>query len=127
MNAERHRCATCNMPDSSGGLWHRGGGVLVCGWCMSRRLDEIDVVDPQGAFATVRAELDAALAAYPAFHTPHEGYAVLLEEVDELWEEVKKRPASRDTDAMRREAIQVAAMAIRFVLECAPNGAEGKK
>ena len=49
----------------------------------------------------------------------HEGYAVLLEEVDELWDEVKKNPskyAHRDKD-MRKEAIQIAAMAIRFVLD----------
>jgi NTP pyrophosphatase (non-canonical NTP hydrolase) len=48
------------------------------------------------------------------FSSHHEGYAVLLEEVDELWEEVKKKKSVRDTDNMRKECIQVAAMALRF-------------
>jgi hypothetical protein len=47
----------------------------------------------------------------------HEGYAVILEELDELWAEVKDRRS--DLGAMRREAIQVAAMAIAFVVEVA--------
>ena len=47
----------------------------------------------------------------------HEGYAVLLEEVDELWEHVRTNPRARDVAAMREEAIQVAAMAIRFILD----------
>jgi len=47
----------------------------------------------------------------------HEGYALLLEEVDELWAEVKDR--RRDLRAMRAEAIQIAAMAIAFAVEVA--------
>lgn len=47
----------------------------------------------------------------------HEGYAVLLEEVDELWDEVKGHCSLENTARMRKEAIQVAAMAIAFVVE----------
>jgi glutamyl-tRNA reductase len=49
----------------------------------------------------------------------HEGYAVILEELDELWEEVKKRESKRDWYHLRKEAIQVAAMALRFVVDVA--------
>jgi hypothetical protein len=59
--------------------------------------------------------LKNALRNYPPFTSAHEGYAILLEEVDELKEEVWKKPALRSRDAMRKEAVQVAAMAIRFV------------
>jgi NTP pyrophosphatase (non-canonical NTP hydrolase) len=63
-------------------------------------------------------ELTRAMCAFPSFHSAHEGYAVLLEEVDELWDEVKKKQGTRDRAKLRKEAIQVAAMALRFALEC---------
>lgn len=67
--------------------------------------------------ADVVRELATARERFKPFNSAHEGYAVLLEEVDELWDEVKKKPADRDRKLMREEAIQVAAMAMRFVLE----------
>jgi NTP pyrophosphatase (non-canonical NTP hydrolase) len=51
------------------------------------------------------------------FNSAHEGYAVILEELDELWDEVKKNGQTRDMQKMRDEAIQVAAMAMRFVID----------
>ena len=64
-------------------------------------------------------ELHQAEKKFPAFHSAHEGYAVLLEEVDELWDIVKLNPQERSTEDTRRmlraEAIQVAAMALRFI------------
>lgn len=60
------------------------------------------------------AELWRARKKFPAFHSPHEGYAVIAEEFDELWLEVKRYP-NVDRAKMRAEAIQVAAMALRFV------------
>jgi glycyl-tRNA synthetase beta subunit len=76
-------------------------------------------------FVEVSEELDRALA-WPAFNSAHEGYAVLAEEVDELWEHVKVNQKRRDIVAMRKEAIQVAAMAIRFVLDVC-NEQTGRK
>ena len=61
------------------------------------------------------AELARAQSLFPAFNSPHEGYATLLEAVDELWDEVKASKPGKDRGAMRKEAIQVAAMALRFV------------
>jgi hypothetical protein len=46
---------------------------------------------------------------------PHEGYAVILEELDELWDEVRASKPGADCATMRTEALQVAAMALRFV------------
>lgn len=64
--------------------------------------------------SAVRAEL-ASAAKWPGFNSAHEGYAILAEEVDELWSHVKTNQKKRDLLAMRAEAIQVAAMAIKFV------------
>ena len=64
-------------------------------------------------------ELQRARQLFPAKqNSAHEGFAVLLEEVDELKAHVWTNQKKRDLAAMRKEAIQVAAMAIRFAEEC---------
>lgn len=62
----------------------------------------------------VVAELDRAVGLYGEFNSAHEGYAVILEELDELKEEVWLKQSLRSKDRMRAEAIQIAAMAIKF-------------
>ncbi len=61
----------------------------------------------------VAMELDAARAKHPPQKSLHEGYAVLLEEVDEFWAEVKKKSSERSASRLLEELIQVAAMAVR--------------
>ena len=67
----------------------------------------------------VKNELKHATEKFGKFHNAHEGYAVLLEEVDELWENVKLNQGIRDRlEKIYKEAIQVAAMAIRIIHDC---------
>lgn len=70
------------------------------------------------ALGDVAYETMRARAKWPAFRSAHEGYAIALEEVDELWAHVKRKPVDRDLDAMRTEAIQAAAMLVAFAAEC---------
>lgn len=63
------------------------------------------------------AEAISAGEKWGAFNSAHEGFAVMKEEVDELWDHVKVNQKRRDLEAMRKEAIQVAAMALRFAAE----------
>ena len=60
-------------------------------------------------------EYKYAAKRFGKFNSAHEGYAVLKEEVDELWDVIKKNgtPIER-----KNEAIQVGAMAIRFLIDC---------
>ena len=61
----------------------------------------------------VAMELDAARSAHGPVSSVHEGYARILEELDEFWEEVRKKRENRDGGAMWHELVQVAAMAQR--------------
>jgi len=56
-----------------------------------------------------------AAGKFPPMNSPHEGYAVIYEELDELWEHVRAN-TGRTADA-RTEAIQVAAMAVRYIYD----------
>lgn len=70
----------------------------------------------------VLRELARAIQKNGPMHGPHEGYAVILEELDELWDLVKAYPKRATREQMRGEAVQVAAMAVRFVLDvCGPR------
>lgn len=81
---------------------------------------------PRSAFDVVNecsAELSRAMRKHGPMRGAHEGYAVILEELDELWDEIKRQKI--DPEAMRKEAIQVAAMAMRFVADVCNAGGEG--
>lgn len=60
-------------------------------------------------------ELDGARMKFPPFNSPHEGYAVILEELDELWDEVKANRGR--TPTALAEARQIAAMALWYLLD----------
>ena len=66
----------------------------------------------------IKAEVLRAKQLFPTdFHNQHEAYAVILEEVDELWEEIKKNHKKHDLKAQRKEAKQAAAMLVRLMVE----------
>jgi hypothetical protein len=59
----------------------------------------------------VMREFDRATMLFPTQASMHEGYAILLEELDEAWNEVKHGDPGKAIEEM----IQVAAMAVRFI------------
>ncbi len=69
------------------------------------------------ALEQVVADLNDAQAQFPTMHSAHQAYAVLLEEVDELWAEVKRKPGLREPFELRREASQIAATALRIMID----------
>lgn len=73
------------------------------------------LVEVRDFFDEARDELVRARSKHPGKQASlHEGYAVLLEEVDELWDEVKKKTEDRDFKEVRAELLQIAAMAARM-------------
>lgn len=73
--------------------------------------------DVAAALKAIGQEVMRARSKFAAFNSAHEGYAVILEELDELWEEVKLKRTMRDVERMRSETVQVAAMAVRFLTD----------
>lgn len=84
-----------------------------------------NIADTTPAMEAIEKEFKQAVENWPPFNSAHEGYAVMLEEVEELWEIVKVNQKRRDIDKMRKEAIQVAAMALRFVRDCCEEDGNG--
>lgn len=76
----------------------------------------------EAAARLVASEYADAIVNNGPMCSAHEGMAVLREEFDELWDEVKRK--ERTVDRMRQEAIQVAAMAIRFLVDVCDVGKE---
>lgn len=69
----------------------------------------------------VLSELDRAREKFKPYNSSHEGYAVIKEELDELWHEVKNNKHKDAHDFQYKEAKQVAVTAIRFMFMCKTN------
>jgi hypothetical protein len=90
---------------------------------MPRTPGELRVATAKPAISNVLQEVfvetQSAVRKHGPMHSPHEGLAVIMEEFDELKEEVY-----RDRGRMkcaRTEAIQLAAMAVRYALDLDPR------
>lgn len=73
--------------------------------------------DDEKVLNDIADELKRARDGHSPLHSAHEGIAVIEEEYIELREEVYKKRENRDLDKMRKEAIQIAAMAVRFIVD----------
>jgi hypothetical protein len=62
--------------------------------------------------ASIKRELLRGIKNHGLHHSTHEGYAVLKEEVDEMWDDIKKDLESHSCV----ECIQVGAMAVKYIL-----------
>ncbi len=65
------------------------------------------------AVSAIIEELQRSTDKYGPFKSTHEAYGVLREEVDELWDACKANKLFE----MEAEAIQVAAMALRLIID----------
>lgn len=67
------------------------------------------------AIAAVEKEYAEAACTFHNFQSRHEGYAIIKEELDELWEAIKTKGVKKSL--VEKEATQVAAMALRFLID----------
>ena len=79
----------------------------------------------RNAIAMIYNEYLSAKRRYPKpFNSAHEAYAVILEELDETWDFIKKHPKPRadkrppaTREQMKTEIQAVGAMVLRFIIE----------
>jgi len=72
------------------------------------------LLDPD--LEAIREGYRTACARHPkAFTDPHQGFAIIKEEVDELWDAVRRSKFGVLTDEMVVEAVHVGAMVLRFL------------
>jgi len=69
------------------------------------------------ALILVVEEYGRASTKFGPMLSPHEGLAIIQEEFEELKAEVFKSFDVRDKECMRKEAWQLAAMALRFMVD----------
>lgn len=74
-------------------------------------------INTQQALKMIETEFITASIRYPKFNSAHEGWAVIKEELDELWDEIKNDSVAGSQYRQIQEAKQVAAMACRFIID----------
>lgn len=100
-------CPTCRAP-----------GMCICADQKGQApCASAPVLSLWDVLSAVGQEVGRASAKFAPFHSAHEGFAILMEEVEELKAHVWTNQERRDIGAMSVEAIQVAAMAVRFAMD----------
>jgi len=90
--------------------------------CRHKFQDVADIAEQKrketDAIRLISSEYYSAVQGHPLkFNSFHEGIAVIREEFEELWEEIRKRRDERDAAKILEEARQLGAMAMRFIVD----------
>jgi hypothetical protein len=92
------------------GLWEASG---LNAWPMGGLHNMNENLKTDLMVTKIIEEMGRATREYGAFRSTHEGYAVIKEELEELWEEIKKNNAVN----VNAEALQLAAMTLKFLVD----------
>ncbi|MDD4137946.1 MAG: hypothetical protein PHT99_08670 [Methanoregula sp.] len=104
----------CENAEGGRGMKHDRNEILETAYSNEVAIEYSQAIFEEMAFASSK---------FPAFASEHEGYAILLEEVDELWEAVKLNQKSPErAKQIEKECIQVGAMALRFLHDMKKRG-----
>jgi len=107
MTGINQTCAACDQTQ-----WYAERHLNTCSCCREwkrRRFDEV--------VALLWQELLRAEAKHAPMVTPHHGLSVIRGEFRELEAEVDREKSDRMNPDMKREAIHVATMGVRFLMD----------
>lgn len=62
-----------------------------------------------------KKEYKRACKLYSKFNSNHEAYAVIKEELDELWDEIRKNKGINGNEQIKHELIQIGAMVVKYL------------
>ncbi len=84
--------------------------------------DPIPIMDAvDDILSIVRCEVERTVRKHPPINSLHEGFAVMLKELDQFWVEVKKARDSRERDVEATVGlVRIAAMTIRTLADIPP-------
>lgn len=68
---------------------------------------------PSATFALVMEELQRAKRHGETFSSLHEAYAVILEELDEIWDITRQKRRERSRDDLFKELVQLTTMCVK--------------
>jgi hypothetical protein len=66
----------------------------------------------------IKVELWQAVDEHGPIHGLHEAHSIMLEELEEFWEEVKKKQSVRHQADWIKELLQLGAMCVRTIQDC---------
>ena len=73
------------------------------------------MISNRDIFEAITREINRATDMHGPINGLHEGYAIILEEFEEFWDEVKKKQKERHQADWVKELIEVAAMCVRTI------------
>jgi len=74
-------------------------------------------MNKEDALKMIAEEYARAISKFGKFQNAHEGWGVIREEYLELEDEIRKKQKDYDLDKMRKEAMHLGAMALRFMID----------
>jgi hypothetical protein len=84
---------------------------------ITKVLDDFRVTNIGKSIKSIIAEYNHTIIKHAPIHSTYEGWALIKQKVDQLWEEIKKEEATGSKEVMLKEAAQIGAMAMRFIID----------
>lgn len=88
---------------------------------ITKILDDFRVSSIGKSIKAIIVEYNHTIIKHAPFNSTYEGWALIRQKVDALWEEVKKDETENSRAMMLKEAAQIGAMAMRFIIDIGMN------